>query len=88
MLGRGEAWHRGSCHFIRVKYFLLFVLKADFLLFVTFNSAKPGAKPLVCFKGDLILQATLIVTPASLISHWLEQIDRHIDDRVDLKVMK
>ena len=31
-------------------------------------------------------KATLIVTPASLIGHWLEQIDRHVDDRVDIKV--
>ncbi len=30
--------------------------------------------------------ATLIVTPASLISHWIEQVDIHVDRRVDLKL--
>jgi len=31
-------------------------------------------------------KTTLIVTPASLISHWLQQIDQHVDDRVEIKV--
>ena len=31
-------------------------------------------------------RATLIVTPASLISHWLCQIEEHVDDRVDIKI--
>jgi SNF2 family DNA or RNA helicase len=31
-------------------------------------------------------KATLIVTPASLISHWLGQIEQHIDKRVDLSI--
>jgi len=30
--------------------------------------------------------ATLVVTPASLIAHWIEQIEMHVDKRVDLKV--
>ena len=31
-------------------------------------------------------RATLIVTPTSLISHWIEQIETHIDKRVNLKI--
>ena len=31
-------------------------------------------------------RATLIVTPASLIGHWLSQIDQHVDDNVNLKI--
>lgn len=31
-------------------------------------------------------RATLIVTPASLISHWLGQIEQHVDKRVDLSI--
>ena len=31
-------------------------------------------------------RATLIVTPASLIGHWLEQIQRHVDKCVNLKL--
>ena len=31
-------------------------------------------------------RATLIVTPSSLISHWIQQIQTHVDRRVDLKI--
>ena len=31
-------------------------------------------------------RATLIVTPASLLGHWLMQIEQHIDDRVNLAI--
>ena len=32
-------------------------------------------------------RATLIITPASLISHWLAQIEEHVDKGVDLNIM-
>ena len=32
-------------------------------------------------------KATLVVTPASLIGQWLSQIDQHIDDKVNLKII-
>ena len=31
-------------------------------------------------------RATLVVTPASLLGHWLTQIHQHVDDSVNLKV--
>ena len=31
-------------------------------------------------------RATLVVTPASLLGHWLTQIDQHVDDSVSLKI--
>ena len=31
-------------------------------------------------------RATLVVTPASLLGHWLTQIQQHVDDSVNLKV--
>ena len=34
----------------------------------------------------VIFSATLIVTPSSLIGHWLEQIERHVDKRVELAI--
>lgn len=43
----------------------------------------PARQPAVCGRRR---RATLIVTPASLISHWLEQIKTHVDRRVELKI--
>lgn len=31
-------------------------------------------------------RATLVVTPASLLGHWLTQIHQHVDDSVNLKI--
>jgi len=47
------------------------------------NLRVPPSKPALRGSRD---GATLIVTPASLLSHWIEQIETHVDRRVDLKV--
>ncbi|XP_059078743.1 helicase-like transcription factor isoform X2 [Tigriopus californicus] len=43
----------------------------------------PRRDPAICGTRR---RATLLVTPSSLISHWIEQIETHVDKRVELKV--
>ena len=47
------------------------------------NLVIPSKVPAVC---GIRRRPTLIVTPATLIPHWLEQIQMHVDPRVELKV--
>ena len=50
------------------------------------NLIKPKDNPPSLKARKNLRRATLIVTPASLISHWLEQIERHVDKSVDLSI--
>ena len=47
------------------------------------NLVIPSKVPAVC---GVRRRPTLIVTPATLIPHWLEQLQMHVDPRVELKV--
>ncbi len=47
------------------------------------NLLLPPSKPSLKGKRP---GATLVVTPASLLTHWIEQIEHHVDRRVDVRV--
>ena len=47
------------------------------------NLVIPSTAPAVC---GVRRRPTLLVTPSTLIPHWLEQIQTHVDPRVELKV--
>ena len=50
------------------------------------NLIQPRDNPPSLKARQKLRRSTLIVTPASLISHWLEQIERHVERSVDLSI--